>query len=80
MNIQECIKVGMEKELDCAIPNLGYGEVIAPIGKHNKTCSSGPDYKKYLHLSGISIPRSYPTEAAIAKEFGCIASCKENKQ
>ena len=79
MNIQECIKDEIEKNLGCTIPDLNYGEA-APVGKLNNTlCSSREDYLNYTRLYDISLPESYPTEAAISKEFKCIASCQESK-
>ena len=79
MNMQECFKEAVERKLNCTLPNLSSGEVVGRMSKLNKTlCSSKADYKKYTHLYDMSMPTSYPTEAAIAKELGCIASCKED--
>ena len=76
MNINECIKYGIEKKLNCTIPDLSSGEAVAPVDKLNSTlCSNSADYQNYKRLYDESV-KSYPTEAAIAKEFGCIASCQ----
>ena len=55
MNIQECIKEGIEKRLNCIIPTLSFGEAAAPMSRLNKTlCSSRADYMNYIYLYDIS--------------------------
>ena len=81
MNIQECIKDGMEKKLNCTIPDFNSGEAMAPVGKLNsRLCSTRADYLNYKRLYDESLPVSYPTEAAISNEFGCIASCQDSNK
>ena len=78
VNIEECIKNEIQKKLDCIIPNLTTGDVIAPDGKlNNAVCSNDKDYMNYKQLYGREMLNTWPTEAAIAKELGCIANCQE---
>lgn len=85
VTIEQCITDEVEKRLKCTIPNLSSGEPVAPDGMlNNSLCSKNQDYKNYRKIYGTSLPNSlpnlYPTEAALAKELGCIASCQGNKR
>jgi len=78
VNIEECIKHGMEKRLNCTIPSLSSGEPLAPDGKPNNTlCSNNQQFMNYGEFFGSFPMESLATEADIAKEFGCIANCQE---
>ena len=81
MNIQDCIKNGIEKRLNCTIPDMSYGEALTPLDmSKNELCSTRAEFEKYKELYDKSIAESYPSEATIYKELGCIASCKESTQ
>ena len=79
VDIEQCIKDEVEKRLKCTIPNLSSGEPIAPDEMlTNSLCSSNHDFKNYTQFYGRLY--LYPTESAIAKELGCIATCQEGKR
>ena len=48
INIQDCIKKGFEKNLNCAIPHMSLGKALPPNGTRNShTCSSREEFQNY---------------------------------
>ena len=75
INLEECITKGEEEKLNCTIPDMSTGEVMAPIGKiDNKLCSSGEEFKNYTRISDMN----YYTELQLSTDFGCTNSCQDS--
>ena len=75
MNIEECIKTGIEKELNCTIPDMSSGEVLTPVAKITTShlCSSKTEFLNYFLLNQLT---GY-TEKKLYENFSCIATCQE---
>ena len=74
MNIEECIKAGIEKELNCTIPDMSSGEVLTPNGKiADHICSSEKEFSSFIELYQLT---GY-TEKKLYENFSCVATCQE---
>ena len=79
ISIQECIKDGIEKNLNCIIPDISSGDAVAPHNKSKRRlCSSSTEFKNYTHLyDKVKSSSNQSPEAAIFNSLGCLASCQE---
>ena len=79
ISIQECIKDGIEKSLNCIIPDISSGDAVAPHNKSKRRlCSSSTEFKNYMYLyDKIKSSSNQSPEAAIFNNLGCTASCQE---
>ena len=73
MNVGQCIARGLEKKLNCAIPDMSSGDAVPPVGNLNtKLCSSEEEFsnfKESFRMSGY-------TEKTLYEQFGCVAVCQ----
>ena len=73
MNLELCIKRGIEQKLNCTIPDMSSGEALPPAGKHNyDICTNKDQFAKFGDLYSLN---GY-TEQKLYQEFGCIATCQ----
>ena len=73
MNIDVCIKRGIEQKLNCTIPDISSGEALPPDGKLNyDMCFNKEQFAKLGDLFSFD---GY-TEQKFYQEFGCIATCQ----
>ena len=77
INVAQCIKRGMEKKLNCTIPDISSGDVVPPVGNLNtKMCNTDEDFHNYIkHFTFTGY-----TEKKLNEEFGCIAPCQERQK
>ena len=73
MNLELCIKRGIEKKLNCTIPDMSSGEALPPVGTLNyDICFNKEQFLRFLNISSLN---SY-TDQKLYQEFGCIAACQ----
>lgn len=74
-NLEECITKGIENKLNCTIPDMSSGEVLAPVGEINdKICSSREEFLNYTKLDDMN---TY-SELQLSRDFGCTSSCQDS--
>ena len=73
MNLELCIKRGIEQKLNCTIPDMSSGEALPTVGKPNyDNCFNEDQFTKFGDLYSMN---GY-TEHKLYEEFGCIATCQ----